>query len=147
MESPCIRYTCVQCCFETEMPLLKKDIERIQALGFTYEYFVVNRDHWLQLKNHDGRCVFHDGKQCSIYENRPEGCKTYPIVYDADKKGATLDEECPHRNEFTISEIDRVQLLSLIAKLNNERKQRKEASFAFEPPSLTKDGLADDPRG
>jgi len=87
-----------------------------------YDYFVVKRDCWLQLKNHDGRCVFHDGKHCSIYENRPEGCKTYPLVYDEDQGGATLDEECPHRNEFTISEIDRVQLLSLVTKLKNERK-------------------------
>jgi Fe-S-cluster containining protein len=107
------------------MPLLKRDIERIKRLGFDYQYFVVNRGSWLQIKNYDGRCIFHDGKQCSIYENRPEGCKTYPLVYDEDKKGVTLDEDCPYRNEFKISEIDRAMLLSLVTKFKDERRQRK----------------------
>ncbi len=125
MKKCCIRHKCIKCCLETEMPLLKEDIERIKGLGFDYDYFVVNRDGWLQLKNCDGRCVFNDGKQCLIYENRPKGCKLYPIIYDEDKNCTTLDEDCPHRDEFKISEIDLGIMTSLITKLKDERKRRE----------------------
>jgi len=108
------------------MPLLKEDIERIKRLGFDYDYFVVNRDGWLQLKNYSGRCVFNDGKQCLIYENRPEGCKFYPIVYDEDKNFATLDEDCPHRNEFKIAEKSIVMLISLVTKLRDEKSLKED---------------------
>lgn len=104
------------------MPLLKKDIERIKRLGFNYDYFVVNRNGWLQLKNYDGKCVFNDGKQCSIYEDRPEGCKSYPLIYDEDKNCAALDECCPHRDEFKASKINIVMLRSIVTRLKDERK-------------------------
>lgn len=106
------------------MPLLTEDIEQIKRLGLTYDYFAINRDNWLQLKNYDGRCIFNDGKQCLIYENRPEGCKIYPIIYDEDKNCVTLDEDCPHRVEFKISEIDLRMVISLVTKLKDERRQR-----------------------
>ena len=125
MENCCIRFKCTQCCLETEMPLSKKDIERIKRLGFDYDSFVVNRDGWLQLRNHNGKCIFNDGKQCLIYENRPEGCKSYPIIYDEDENCATLDEDCPHRDEFKMSEINSGIVTSLVTKLKNERRQRK----------------------
>jgi hypothetical protein len=124
MKSCCMHHKCIQCCLETEMPLSKEDIERIKRLGFDYDYFVVNRDSWLQLKNCDGRCVFNDGKQCLIYENRPEGCKLYPIIYDEDENCATLDEDCPHRDEFKISEVELEMVSFLVTKLKNERIQR-----------------------
>jgi Fe-S-cluster containining protein len=107
------------------MPLSNADIERIKELGFGYDSFVVNIDGWLQLKNCDGRCIFNDGKQCLIYENRPEGCKLYPITYDEDKNCAVLDEDCSHRDEFTISERDSRIVASLVTKLKDERRQRK----------------------
>jgi Fe-S-cluster containining protein len=103
----------------------KEDIERIKGLGFDYDYFVVNRGSWLQLRNYDGRCVFNDGKRCLIYKNRPEGCRLYPIIYDEDKKCAALDEDCPHRDEFKISERDSRIEASLVTKLKDERRQRK----------------------
>jgi Fe-S-cluster containining protein len=106
------------------MPLSKKDIEQIKRLGFNYAYFVINKDGWLQLKNYNGRCVFNDGNQCSIYENRPEGCKLYPIIYDEDKNCTILDEDCPHRDEFKILKLDTVTLISLIKKLKAEARVR-----------------------
>ena len=120
-----MHYKCIRCCLETEMPLLEKDVELIKKLGFDYDYFVVNKDGWLQLKNYDGRCVFSNDGKCSIYEDRPEGCESYPIVYDEDNNCAALDEYCPYRDEFKISEIDRAMLTVLITKLKDERKQRK----------------------
>lgn len=44
MKNPCIRYKCVQCCLETEMPLSKKDLDQIRRLGFNDDYFVVNKN-------------------------------------------------------------------------------------------------------
>ncbi len=82
------------------MPVSHKDIERIKKLGFDTNYFVTEQNGWLQLKNQDGRCVFHNGVICQIYENRPDGCKLYPIIYDKDEKHAVFDEDCPHREKF-----------------------------------------------
>jgi hypothetical protein len=107
------------------MFLSKEDIERIKRLGFDYIYFVVNKDGWLQLKNCNGKCVFNDGKQCLIYDNRPEGCKSYPIIYDEDKNCATLDEDCPHRDEFKISKRNSRIVTSLVTKLKDEKIERK----------------------
>ena len=106
------------------MPLSNGDIEKIKGLGFDYDFFVVKVDDWLRLKNSDGRCVFNDGKQCLIYENRPEGCKLYPVTYDEDENCAVLDEDCPHRNSFKISEVGLEMVSFLVAKLKNERIQR-----------------------
>lgn len=128
MRSPCIRYECIQCCIETEMPLSKEDIEHIGRSGFDYSYFVVNRDGWLQLRKYDGRCAFNDGQECLIHENRPEGCRIYPVVYDEDKNSATLDEDCLHRDEFEITKIDEEMVSSLLMKLKDERRQRKSRS-------------------
>jgi Fe-S-cluster containining protein len=104
------------------MLLLKEDIEHLKRLGFDYSYFVVDRDGWLQIRNYDGRCVFNDGKKCLIYEYRPEGCKLYPIIYDEEKNRAALDEDCPHRDEFT--SLKGEMAISLYAKLMEERRRR-----------------------
>lgn len=125
MSSPCKRYNCTQCCMETEMPLSNDDVKRIEKLGFDRNHFVINNDGWLQLRNLNERCVFNDGKKCTIYDSRPEGCKFYPVIYDESEKCATLDEDCPHRDEFKISDANLEALASLVAKLNSERKQRK----------------------
>lgn len=124
MKGFCVRYKCIQCCLETEMPLSNEDVERIKGLGFEFDFFVVSRNGWLQLKNSDGRCVFNDGKQCLIYSNRPEGCKLYPITYDEDEKCVVLDEDCPHRDSFKISEVELKLVSALVSKLKKERMQR-----------------------
>ena len=123
MTNPCIHHKCVHCCLKTAMSLLENDIERLKRKGFE-AFFIVNHDGWLQLKNKDGKCIFNDGNQCLIYEYRPEGCKSYPIIYDDDADCAILDEECPYKHEFKISKRDIVLLRTLIKKLDNERKDR-----------------------
>ena len=106
------------------MPLLENDIKRLKRKGYKAHFFIVNKDGWLQLKNKDGKCVFNDGKQCLIYEDRPEGCKFYPIIYDDEVDCVMLDKECLYNDEFKISRIDTVLLKSLIKKLDDERKNR-----------------------
>ena len=124
MKNVCKRYNCIECCLETQMPLLKEDIKRIIALGFNYDYFIINKNNWLQLKNYGGRCVFNDGEKCLIYEDRPEGCKLYPIIYDEDECCAVLDEYCKYRGWFEISKNDCRTLFALIRKLKDEREKR-----------------------
>jgi Fe-S-cluster containining protein len=107
------------------MPLLKTDIDRINPLNLIGEPFTIEKDGWLQLKNVNGQCIFHDGTQCTVYEKRPEGCTLYPLIYEEETECGILDEECPYASEFPLSKRKQVQLRSLITKLKNERKQRQ----------------------
>lgn len=124
MKSCCMEYKCIKCCLETSMPLSNQDIERIQDLGFSTNFFVVECNGWLQLKNKDGKCVFHNGKLCSIYKDRPEGCKLYPIIYDKDANCAIFDEDCSHKDKFQMSKIAVEQLCSIVSRLESERAER-----------------------
>jgi len=124
MKSSCIDLNCFLCCKNTNMILSKKDIDRIKSLGFSNDYFIDINNGWLQLKNKDGRCVFHNCKKCLIYENRPEGCQLYPITYDYDNKCAIFDKECPHQSNFIISESLKLKLLNLISRVISERSKR-----------------------
>lgn len=111
------------------MLLLEEDVERIRKIGFKYEFFVVNRDGWLYLRNVKGMCVFNDGKKCLIYESRPIGCRLYPLVYDEDYGIINLDEYCPHREGFKFSKADREEVLSFIERLKKERELRITQKF------------------
>ena len=128
MKSCCMDYKCIQCCLESEMLLSNEDIERIKGLEFAPEFFITKRDGRLQLMNYNGRCVFHNGIGCSIYENRPEGCKLYPIIYDKEKNCAVLDEDCPYRDKFEISKTSIRKISALVLKLEYERDQRKQSA-------------------
>jgi Fe-S-cluster containining protein len=104
------------------MPLLNEDIERIVKLGFDKSTFIYEHEGWLQLKNIDGRCFFHDGKKCTIYNNRPEGCKNYPVIFDDDTSCVRLDDDCPYSNQFELSKSIRERVVKLVSKLKRERK-------------------------
>jgi Fe-S-cluster containining protein len=106
------------------MLLLEEDVERISRLGFEIEYFVEYKDGWLYLKNFNGRCVFNNGEKCLIYNNRPLGCRLYPIVYDEDYDTVILDEYCPHAGEFKVSRADEDRMLFFVERLKNEKRLR-----------------------
>jgi Fe-S-cluster containining protein len=125
MSNYCLETKCMQCCTETNMLLSYHDIEKIKKRGIDPLLFIVESDGWLHLKNSHGRCVFHDGDKCTIYEDRPEGCTLYPVVYDADNHHAVLDEECPQRHCFPLEKPRANQLVTLIATLKHERTQRR----------------------
>ena len=128
MLHPCLKTKCIQCCIETNMILSYRDIDNIQNMGYDYEFFVTESKGWLQLKNHNGRCVFHNGTQCTIYSHRPEGCTLYPVVYDKDTKSAILDNGCLQKHNFSISNVKSQQLdvlISILEKEKTERKKRK----------------------
>lgn len=124
MYNCCLETKCMQCCIQTNMILSYRDIESIEKMGYEKFFFVSEHNGWLQLKNVDGRCVFHNGTECSIYPQRPKGCTLYPVVYDNDDKRAILDDECPQRHCFSLSKIKVVELTALIALLEKERTER-----------------------
>jgi len=112
------------------MMLLDEDISRITALGRTEQSFVrLSADGFKILKNNGGRCVFHDGKGCIIYENRPVGCKLYPIIFNERAMSAVKDHLCPYRDEFGISKSSRRKLSSVYHKLIDESAQRETELF------------------
>ena len=88
--------TCLRCCKNTEMILLRCDLERIEGLGYRRNDFAELRDSFIRLRNVDGRCIFLDESSggCRIYDARPLGCRIYPLIYDEDT-GIRFDSECP----------------------------------------------------
>jgi len=106
------------------MFLTNKDIERIQKKGYESKDFFREKNGWFMLKNRKGKCVFHDGLKCLIYEFRPKGCWLYPLIFNDELHIAVLDDECPFAEEFEINSKEIEHLTNLIHQLKIERKQR-----------------------
>ena len=124
IRNTCLEYRCVKCCLNTEMPLSSSDIVRIEGLGFSDDFFIVKENGNRILKNLSGRCVFHNGQQCAIYDDRPEGCQLYPVILNEDVGEAVLDSYCPHHENFQLTPpISRV-VIELVQKLDAEKKRR-----------------------
>src|SRR5208337_2737869 len=116
------------------MLLLEADVQRIVSLGFKEISFTVESDGFKMLRNSSsGRCVFHDGKQCTIYSNRPAGCRLYPIIFDEDLDHPVKDGLCPYRDEFDFSLKARRELSDVYPKLVEERRRRRVVA----PPRVT----------
>ena len=120
---------CGVCCTETEMLLSKKDIKRLEKKGFSQKQFVqYDNQGYAQLKNRDGYCVFYDLKnqQCSIYVNRPAGCRVYPVILD-EEIGIILDDICESRNSITLSEKRRKgkRVIGLLEVIDAEALNRR----------------------
>ena len=116
--SACLEKNCCKCCKETEMMLTGKDVERLEKLGFKREEFCVRDGNFLKLCNINGVCFFLDPEKglCTVYENRPEGCRLYPIVFDLLRRKCVLDKTCPYRNlvleEVLLENCETVELLA-----------------------------------
>jgi uncharacterized protein len=124
MSSCCQEYNCIHCCKDTHMPLSYDDIDRISRLGYEQKFFVRRVRGWLQLKNRSGKCVFHDGAGCIIYDNRPEGCQLYPVIFDKELDSAVVDDECLHQASFHPTDDLVKKLNLLVSKIEQERKER-----------------------
>jgi Fe-S-cluster containining protein len=123
MRGVCLHYGCVKCCLDTEMPLCGSDIARIRGLGFSENSFVVRRNGSRKLRNLSGRCVFHDGHQCTIYNSRPEGCRLYPAIFHEGREEVVLDSYCPHHEEFQLTPITSRKVIKLVQRLDKEKKR------------------------
>lgn len=104
------------------MILLKDDVRRIVSLGFKEDFFAVEFRGFKKLRNNNGRCIFHDGEQCTIYSNRPSGCRLYPVIFDEDLNHPVMDSLCPFRAEFPLSSKARRETSKLYLRLTSERR-------------------------
>ena len=107
----CIK--CGKCCEKTEMELTEKDIRRIsrktrRKTEFKLFYIIDRETGEKKLRNVNGRCIFQDPDllKCLIYEDRPEGCKFYPLIYDCEKNKCVLDNDCPNKRLFYQNDPD-----------------------------------------
>jgi uncharacterized protein len=119
----CAINKCDVCCCNTEMPLTNGDMKRILDLGHRDFYRKRRGEHIL--KNIDHRCFFllGDGR-CTIYEDRPEGCRFYPFILG--KGGVVMDEDCPQREVFQPRFAQWIEdgLMELVSRLEEERAKR-----------------------
>ena len=120
VKSICLQRGCTKCCQDTEMPLSDLDISRIEKLGFR-NFSAVKRNGHRCLRNSSGRCVFHDGQQCTIYSHRPEGCQLYPVIFNEDIGEAVLDSYCPHNEKFQLTPKIAREVTKLVRKLDVEK--------------------------
>jgi len=88
------------------MILTKEDFKNLLSLGYRPEEFSEYRDGYLRLKNKKGRCFFlNERGSCTVYKNRPVGCRAYPVVYDVKERKCKIDEECPAGNTVAPEEF------------------------------------------
>ena len=116
---------CGLCCEETMMELSNEDIERLAERGYLLEEFAIIDEGKTQLRNVDGYCYFYNraNKKCRIYENKPIGCSTYPVVYLVNE-GMMIDELCPMGQTISKQElITKGKILDeLLKKIDAERE-------------------------
>ncbi len=108
----------------TEMTLSIADIERLEGLGHSDFYFTAY-DGYAQMKNVDEHCFFLKDGMCSVYKDRPDGCKLYPLVLDMDNDAVVTDDFCPYRHEFEYTEEMKQKLRKLIGVETEEAEVRK----------------------
>jgi len=101
------------------MLLSKRDIERLERRGFKREEFAVKLPNGLyQLRNTNGKCYFLKDGLCSVYDDRPEGCRYYPIVLSKDGKKCIRDDFCP--NSHTVSKRELEEACPKLKRLYRE---------------------------
>lgn len=92
---------CGECCRWTGSVLLcDSDISRLaNYLELSEQEFIdrhtrlaPNRRQLALLDQSDGSCAFLDGDRCSIYEARPEQCRTFPFAWHVSKGCPELDK-------------------------------------------------------
>lgn len=90
------------------MPITEEDVARLVALGHPRESFSRRsaEDGVLYLQTVEGKegdpgkpCYFLKEGRCSVYADRPQGCRIYPFVMTEDGR-IVRDEDCPWRREF-----------------------------------------------
>jgi len=106
------------------MTLTSEDVTRLEGLGHTGFYSMIDSGG-LQLLNRKGRCVFLAGGECSVYRDRPDGCRLYPLILDTEADLAIRDEFCPHADEFEFGSEDEWRLRHSIATEAREVADRR----------------------
>jgi Fe-S-cluster containining protein len=120
---------CGICCAETEMLLAIKDIRRLEKKGFSLNHFTeFDKQGYAVLKNRNGYCVFYDLKrhQCSVYSDRPSGCRVYPVIFD-EEKGVVFDDICDSCKSISLKEkrVNGKKVVKLLEKIDAEAEKRR----------------------
>jgi Fe-S-cluster containining protein len=120
---------CGICCTETEMLLSKRDIRRLEKSGFSENIFVkYDSQGYAQLNNQEGTCVFYDveKRRCTVYSDRPSGCRVYPVILD-EEKGIVLDDICDSRGTISGTErkIKGEKVIKLLDRIDKEAANRR----------------------
>ena len=122
-ENPCFANDCHRCCLNTRMTLTEADAARFEVSGCR-DFFFVNDDQDLQLTNEDGHCIFLVDSRCSVHDDRPEGCRFYPLIFDLSVDRVVLDAFCPWAKEFNFTQDDTVQLRRSVTDEESENRNR-----------------------
>ena len=76
---------CANCCKVAETDLAGREIDRLaRAVGATRAEFIERYttrsedDGTLILRRTERGCMFLDGNDCTIYEDRPDACRNFP---------------------------------------------------------------------
>ena len=128
-DSPCVEKGCSMCCRETVMPITATEASRLsRRTGLSEEQFCSKDDSGIRrlLNNQNTKaCVFLATSSdlptapgiCTVYDARPLGCRTYPVILD-EQDLAILDDLCPYKSEFDEpTEDDALRLLNFESKL------------------------------
>ena len=128
-DSPCVEKGCSMCCRETVMPITATEASRLsRRTGLSEEQFCSKDDSGIRrlLNNQNTKaCVFPATSSdlptapgiCTVYDARPLGCRTYPVILD-EQDLAILDDLCPYISEFDEpTEDDALRLLNFESKL------------------------------
>ena len=120
---------CGTCCLQTEMLLSQQDIQRLTKRGYPTEKFVrFDKEGYATLRNRQGHCVFLNPKtrRCTVYADRPEGCRVYPVVFD-EEKGVVADTLCPACT--TVTDMDKRirgrKVIALLGQIDTEAEKRR----------------------
>ncbi len=99
---PCKLHRCDACCWDTTLSLLDEDVARLEKTG-KRNFTVMDGQGYLRLRTVHGHCVFLGSSGCTVYEERPDGCRVYPAVYYEQEDQVDWDEFCPFRKSFALS--------------------------------------------
>jgi Fe-S-cluster containining protein len=117
----CLKHGCSLCCQDTKMPLTNQDIDRLHDLGYDSKDLITRACGEKRLRNIHGKCFFLRDNRCVVYPDRPEGCRTYPLVFHKEKRKAEMDRDCPHHEQFHWSKEDVKKLKKVIRTIEKER--------------------------
>jgi len=115
------------------MTLTEADAARLEAVG-RLRFFFVNDGLDLQLVNVDGHCIFLIDGRCSVHDDRPEGCRLYPLILDLSVDRVVFDAFCPWAKEFSFTQDDRVQLRRSVTDEESENRIRAASRSRRERP-------------
>ncbi len=144
---PCSRHGCSACCHDIEMILTEADLARLRAARPDDDFWFEADDGFLQLRTRDAPpargshaapgatprpCIFLDpAGRCSVWADRPEGCRLYPAAWDEGLRQAALDADyCPHTEDFRLPRAVGDAVRRLGDRLEAERRARLRAHSA-----------------